>query len=107
LFHHRFPICNYYLEFSQGKEPDLPFPEESFCAVTRRACKLGLFNIRGAQYYFLLNMQQGSTVEEAKGELVKTFNFSRTELDKVWIDWRRNFIASGFFCLKEADKFGK
>jgi hypothetical protein len=99
LFHHRFPICNYYLEYGQGKAPDLPFPEESFCAVTRCDYKLGLFNIRGAQYYFLLNIQQGMTVEEAKNDLVKTFNFDRAELDKIWIAWRKNFIASGFFCV--------
>ncbi|MFI5137672.1 MAG: DNA-binding domain-containing protein [Sphingobacteriales bacterium] len=99
LFHHQFPICTYYLDFSQAKAPELPFPEESFCAVTRRDYKLGLFTIRGAQYYFLLNMQQGKSVAEAKDELIKTFNFDRVELDRVWIEWRRNFTASGFLCV--------
>jgi hypothetical protein len=98
LFHHRFPICRYYLDFNQNKEPELPFPEESFCVVTRWKYKLGLFNIKGAQYYFLANMQQGRSVEEAKDDLVKTYNFDRAEVDTIWPEWRKNFIASGFFC---------
>jgi hypothetical protein len=97
LFHHRYPICKYCLEFSQDKEPELPFPDESYCAVTRRNYKLGLFTVRGAQYYFLENMQQGNTVEQAKNYLVKTFKFRREDLDKSWPEWKRHFIESGFF----------
>jgi hypothetical protein len=97
LFHHQFSICNFYLEFSQGKEPELPFPEESYCAVTRYNYKLGLFAIRGAQYYFLKTIQQGRSAEEAKNELITTFNFERAQLDKVWPEWKKNFIEAGFF----------
>lgn len=97
LFHHQFPICSYYLEFSQGKEPELPFAEESYCAVTRHNYKLGLFTIRGSQYYFLKSMQQGNSVDEAKNNLVKTFNIDRAELDKIWPEWKKNFIEAGFF----------
>jgi hypothetical protein len=97
LFHHQFPICDYYLQFSQGKEPELPFPEESYCAVTRHHYKLGLFSIRGAQYYFLKSMQQGNAIEEAKNDLVKTFGFDRNKLNQIWPEWKKNFIQSGFF----------
>lgn len=100
LFHYQYPICDYYLEYSQGKEPELPFPEESYCAVTRHNYKLGLFTIRGAQYYFLKSMQQGNTVENAKNDLVKTFNFSRAEVDKIWPEWKKSFIEAGFFIAK-------
>jgi hypothetical protein len=99
LFHHRFPICKYYLEYSQDKKPELPFPEESFCAVTRRDYKLGLFTIRGAQYYFLKSMQHGKSVAEAKDELINTFDFDLIELDAIWPKWKNSFIASGFLCL--------
>jgi hypothetical protein len=100
LFHHRFPVCTYYLEFSQGKEPELPFPEESYCAVVRRDYKLGLFIIKGAQYYFLAGMQQGKSVKEAKNDLIKTFKFEKEEMERVWPAWRKNFIASGFFVVE-------
>jgi hypothetical protein len=99
LFYHRFPICNYYLEYSQDKKPDLPFPEESYCAVTRRDYKLGLFTIRGAQYYFLKNMQEGNSVSGAKEDIIKNFHFGRDELEAIWPKWKTNFITSGFLGL--------
>ncbi|MEP6611991.1 MAG: DNA-binding domain-containing protein [Mucilaginibacter sp.] len=98
LFHQQYPICGYYLEFTQGKEPELPFPEESYCAVTRHNYKLGLFTIRTAQYHFLKNMQQGDTVEAAKDNLVKAFGFKRADLEKIWPEWKKGFIETGFFC---------
>ncbi|MGZ3874758.1 MAG: HvfC/BufC family peptide modification chaperone [Mucilaginibacter sp.] len=97
LFYHQFPVCSYYLEFSQGKQPELPFPEESYCAVTRVNYKLGLFTLRGAQYYFLKSMQEGRSVKEAKRNLVKIFNFNKVKLDEVWPEWKKNFIEAGFF----------
>jgi hypothetical protein len=99
LFHHQYPICGYYLEFTQGKEPELPFPKESYCAVSRRDYKLGLFTIRGAQYHFLKNMQQGDSIEAAKNNLVKTFGFKRGDFDKIWPEWKKGFIDAGFFCV--------
>ena len=99
LFHHRFPICRYYLEYTQDKKPELPFPDESFCAVTRRDYKLGLFTIHGAQYYFLKSMQQGKSVAEAKDELIKVFDFDRAELEAIWPKWKGSFIASGLFSI--------
>ncbi len=98
LFHHRFPICNYYLEFCQNKKPELPLEQESFCVVTRSNYKLGLFPIRGAQYYFLESMKKGKSVAEAADELIGKFNFNRNEFGAIWPEWRRSFIASGFFC---------
>ncbi|ASU35616.1 HvfC/BufC N-terminal domain-containing protein [Mucilaginibacter xinganensis] len=97
LFQHQFPICSYYLQFSQGALPELPFPEESYCAVTRHNFKLGLFTIRGAQYCFLKSMQGGNTVDGAMNYLVKTFNFQRAGIDSIWPEWKRSFIEAGFF----------
>ena len=99
LFQHQYPICAYYLEFIQEKKPDLPFPEESYCAVTRHNYKLALFTIRTAQYHFLKNMQQGDSIEAAKDNLIKTFNFSRHDFDKIWPEWKKGFIEAGFFCV--------
>jgi hypothetical protein len=99
LFHHRFPICQYYLDYTQKKEPDLPFPEESFCVVTRQDYKLGLFPIRGAQYHFLKSMQGGRSVRRSMTYLTKSFEFKRVDLEKIWPEWKRSFIASGFLCV--------
>jgi hypothetical protein len=99
LFHHHFPICNYYLEFSQGKKPELPFPEESFCAITRRDYKLGLFNIREAQFHFLKSMQQGHSASGAKDELSKNFHLDQNDFEAIWPKWKSSFVASGFLTL--------
>lgn len=99
LFHHRFPICQYYLDFTQHKEPDLPFPEESYCVVTRRNYKLGLFTIREAQYHFLKYMQQGNSVKRSMKYLARTFDFKIEDLEKIWPEWKKSFMASGFLAV--------
>ncbi len=99
LFRHHFPICRYYLDFTQDKKPELPLPEDSFCAVTRRHYKLNLFPIRSTQYYFLKIMQKGKSVEDAKKEFVKTFDFDRKEMEIIWPVWRKKFIEWGFLCV--------
>ncbi|WP_295676108.1 putative DNA-binding domain-containing protein [uncultured Mucilaginibacter sp.] len=99
LFSHHFPICQYYLDFLQHKEPELPFPEESYCAVSRRDYKLGLFVIRRAQYYFLKSMQEGRSVKKSMKYLAKNFEFKIEDLEKIWPEWKRNFITSGFLCV--------
>ncbi len=99
VFHHHFPICNYYLNFTQGKNPELPFPEESFCAVSRRDYKLGLFTIRIGQYYFLQSMLQGNSFQQAKDEIIRAFKFDPAEVERIWPEWKRNFITSGFLCV--------
>lgn len=97
LFRHQFPICPYYLEFSQGKEPELPFPEESYCVVTRRNYKLGLFPLRAAQYHFLKKMQETQSFEKGKAMLTEEMGVAGSEFDRVWPEWKKNFTASGFF----------
>ncbi|MDR3694427.1 DNA-binding domain-containing protein [Mucilaginibacter sp.] len=99
LFHHQFPICQYYLDFIQNKEPDLPFPGKTYCAVTRRDYKLGLFVIRGAQYHFLKSMQEGKSVKKSMKYLAKNFEFKIEDLEKIWPEWKSTFIASGFLSV--------
>ena len=102
LFHHHFPICNYYLDFTRELKPELPFPNENFCAVVRRDYKLGLFEIRGAQYHFLTLMQKGRSVAQAKKELANAFSFAEADVEALWPQWRVSFIASGLLCVDGA-----
>jgi hypothetical protein len=97
LFHHRHPVSGYYLDVTRKKEPELPFEEETFCAVTRNDYRLSLSELKPAQYYFLERLSKGDTVEQAKEYFVNTYNFDAGKLDAVWKQWRKNFIASGFF----------
>lgn len=97
LFHHRHPVSQYYLDVTQKKEPELPFEEESFCAVTRSNYRLALSELKPAQYYFLERLSKGDSVAQAKEYFVNTYRFDAKKLDEIWKEWRKNFIASGFF----------
>lgn len=99
LFQHQFPICDYYLQFTQQKEPELPFSENTYCAVVRQNYKLRLFKILAAQYHFLVSMKCGMSIEEAKINLIKNFYFTRVEFDLIWLKWKKYFIEAGFFVV--------
>lgn len=103
LFEHKFPICNFYLDLNANLLPELPFPQQSYCAISRQNYKLGLFSIGADQYYFLNSLKSGTSVNEAHEELIDCFNFKRIDLDKVWPIWKSNFIASGFIVEKIQD----
>jgi hypothetical protein len=97
LFRHQYPVCKYYLDHCAKTNPELPFPQESYSVVLRMNYRLGLFEIKPAQYYFLMAMQNGASVQEAKSWLVTWFHFDPAAVDAIWPEWRSNFIASGFF----------
>lgn len=102
LFKHRYPVCRYYLAATKKKNPELPFEEESFCAVTRRNYRLGLTELREGQYRFLERMLAGNSVSEAKKYLVENRGFESEKLEKVWPEWRDGFLKSKFFRIAEA-----
>ncbi len=97
LFNHKFPVCQYYLDFSQKKSPELPFPEESYCAVVRHNYKMGLFTLKPAQYYFLGKLQQGGTVSDAINEMAQRFELEDAFAANIWKEMKSNYIGSGFF----------
>jgi hypothetical protein len=97
LFRHRYPVRQYYLDATKKKDPELPFEQASFCAVTRRNYRLGLTELKEGQYLFLERMAAGDTVSKAKEYLVENCGFEREKLEKVWPEWRKGFVKSGFF----------
>lgn len=100
LFEHRFPICQYYLDFGAGLLPQLPLPQQSYSVACRQNYKLGLFSIRVDQYHFLKFIKSGASVQEAKEKLIAKFNFKEEDIDSIWPIWRKNFISSGFLVKK-------
>jgi hypothetical protein len=97
LFHHHFPICKYYLDFTAKKNPQLPFAEETYCVVVRKNFRLGLFEIKPAQFVFLACMKEGKTVHDAMEHTATVFHFDEKTKNELLAEWRKNFIASGFF----------
>lgn len=101
LFHHRYPICKYYLEYSRKAEPELPFPEESWCVITRINYRLGLFVIKPAQFRFLSALKDGCDIDGAKKAVMDSFHFTNDEIEILWAEWKKFFVASGFFAAEK------
>jgi hypothetical protein len=65
--------------------------------VTRKNYRLGLVEIKPAQYHFLQRLAKGDSIAQAKEYFVNTYGFDAQKVDDVWNEWRKNFIAAGFF----------
>ncbi len=101
IFYHQYPVCRFYLDVTRKNAPELPFEEDSYCAVTRNNYRLSLLEIKPAQYHFLERLSRGDLIAEAKEHFVKIYGFDAKQLDKAWTHWRKNFIAAGFFRAKD------
>ncbi|HEY0427357.1 MAG TPA: DNA-binding domain-containing protein [Pyrinomonadaceae bacterium] len=101
IFYHRYPVCLYYLNVTRKTAPELPFEEDSYCAVTRNNYRLSLLEIKPAQYHFLERLRQGDSIAGAKEFFVKIYGFDAEKLDNAWKIWRKNFISAGFFCAAD------
>lgn len=97
LFRHPYPICRYYLDVTRKREPELPLPEDSHCAVTRNHYRLSLLEIKPAQYHLLGLLARGNSVGQAKAQLVARHGLDARRLDDAWAAWRKPLIAAGFF----------
>jgi hypothetical protein len=104
LFRYRYPVCRYYLDVTKKNEPELPFEQESFCAVTRSNYHLGLSELREGQYLFLERMSLGSPVAEAMEYLAKESKLEMEKLLEIWPEWRRGFLRSGFFTTNQSQE---
>lgn len=99
LFHHHYPICNYYLEYSAKKEPPLPFPEETYCVVIRKNYRLGLFPVNASQFAFLSLLKEGKTIAESWIVVSEKSSFTSQQQNELWQAWRKHFLANGFFLV--------
>jgi hypothetical protein len=99
LFQHRHPVCKYYLDVVKKREPELPFEEESFCAVTRSNYRLSLLELKSPQYYFLERLTKGDSIAKAKEHFINIYGFDSNKIDNGWQNWRKSFISAGFFCV--------
>lgn len=99
LFQHQYPICRYYLDVMKNNQPVLPFEEETFCTVIRNYdYRLSLLEIKPAQYQFLSLIKQGESISNAKAEIMNKYKVDETKFEEIWLHWKTNFIAAGYFC---------
>ncbi|MBD2756154.1 HvfC/BufC N-terminal domain-containing protein [Spirosoma validum] len=97
LFHHRYPVCQYYLDFTQQRKPELPFPKENYWAVARLNYRLKLFELEPMQYVFLKSLKAGRSIQETKQYFLDNHRIDPSQLENAWGRWRKDFIAKGIF----------
>lgn len=97
LFKFRFPVRNYYSEFKNGKQPNLPLEKESYCVVLRHKFKLAIYDLHKEQYDFLSFLKEQGNIDTAK-ELFKTsYNENIILFEQVWSSWKERWITANFF----------
>ncbi len=97
LFEFQFPIRWYYSAFANKEEPQLPHPEQSFCAITRHDYKLALHDLNYGQYEFLKYLKQGHTISEASDLLRSKNSIDPQQWEAFWPQWKSQWIKAGFF----------
>ncbi len=99
-FNFQFPVRWFYSEFVNGREPGLPYAQETFCAIVRRNYKLALFDLNQGQYFLLSYLKGGYSLAEAKKLLCENEGFDTGKLEGVWPVWKKKWLELGFFRLK-------
>ncbi len=97
LFHFQFPIRWFYTEFKNGKKPDLPYEDESYCLVIRHNYKLAMYDLHKEQFVFLDLLKMGKNVQEAKVDFVRTYDGDATAFEYVWSIWKERWIDAKVF----------
>ncbi|MFT7251236.1 MAG: hypothetical protein ACI9FW_000963 [Flavobacterium sp.] len=97
LFVFHFPIRQFYSEFKNGKEPNLPFQSKSYCIVLRHNFKLAVYDLQKEQYEFLSYLKEGINIIEAKSKFKVDLAKKDFEFDQVWSNWKRRWIEAKLF----------
>ncbi|MEQ6123032.1 DNA-binding domain-containing protein [Pseudotenacibaculum sp. MALMAid0570] len=97
LFQFDFPIRKFYSDFKNGKEPSLPFGQETYCVVLRHDFKLAVYDLHKEQYEFLSYLKDGLTLSEAKTKFREAHPNDVEEFDFVWPNWKTRWIEAKVF----------
>jgi hypothetical protein len=97
LFKFQFPVRKYYSEFKNGKEPSLPFEDESYCVVLRHKFKLAVYDLHKEQYDFLSLLKKQKDLAITKKLFITHYKENDTLFEEVWNNWKKRWIASNFF----------
>jgi hypothetical protein len=97
LFKFQFPVRKYYSEFKNGKEPGLPFENESYCVVLRHKFKLAVYDLHKEQYDFLSILKEQRDIAIAKELFKKHYKENKDGFEQVWDSWKNRWIGANFF----------
>ncbi len=102
VFAFSFPVRWYYQAFTNKLAPELPAPQESYCAVMRHQYKLSIYDLNRGQYLLLQHLLSGHTIRQAKAQLHNQNTADRSQLESVWPLWKKKWLEAGFFRSRPA-----
>ncbi len=93
----RFPVNDYYSAIRSGQTPELPLPQPSWLAVTRRDFIVRRLELNERQFVLLSSLAAGETIGAAieRAAAVPGGNLDQFALDLG--DWFRDWAAADFF----------
>lgn len=98
LLSHRFPTTQYLQAVHRDEKPPLPFPQQTYAALTRKDYQLGLFHLNPSQYQLLHFLQNNTgTLPQLIEGFITNFSIPKQEFLEVWPTWRNKWIEAGFF----------
>ena len=101
VFAFRFPIRAFYSQFLDGQQPELPFPQPSYCVVLRHQYQLSMYDLHGMQYHLLQHLQTGKTPHAAMDCLVKDLGADAKRLAEVWPHWKAQWTRANMFRVRQ------
>lgn len=101
LFHFQFPTRRFFSDFKQGKEPDLPFEQESYCVVLRHDFKLAVYDLHKEQFEFLQLLKKGMGIAAAKSQFKREHPNHTADFDRVWEYWKQRWVEAKFFRVRK------
>ncbi len=104
-FDFQFPVRWYYSSFVNKREPELPLPEQSFCAVLRHNYKLFIHDLNYGQFLFLQHLISGYTISRAKHQLITQNAIEPSQLKTFWPVWKKQWIDAGVFNINPFHEF--
>ncbi len=99
LFKFDFPVRAFYSDFKNGKEPQLPFEQETYCVVLRHNFKLAVYDLHKGQYEFLHYLKNGMNLAQAKQLFIKDHKDHEADFNRVWDNWKSRWIQAKFLRL--------
>ncbi len=97
VFEFKYPIRWYYHAFANKLEPELPLPDQTYCAVLRHQFTLSMHDLNQGQYLLLQYLLQGYTIPQARVKLLHQYAANAEQFDAYWPLWKKNWLDAGFF----------
>lgn len=95
LFRFSYPVNEYYDAVRRGQDPELPLPQKTWLAVTRKDFRVGIYQLKPLQYVFLNAIQEGQTVCQAIAAAAAASNLTNDDMKArlrtwlaTWFEWR-------------------